>query len=40
MAGRIVSAVFWQKSSRSSDPEMAQCVEVAAVHGVIDTRSA
>lgn len=32
MSQTIVSASAWRKSSRSSDPDMAQCVEVAAVH--------
>jgi hypothetical protein len=28
-----ISILFWRKSSRSSDPDMAQCVEVAEVRG-------
>lgn len=28
---KIISPPVWQKISRSSDPDLAQCVEVAAV---------
>ena len=35
----MVSAPAWQKSSRSSDPDLAQCVEVAAIDQVSDARS-
>jgi hypothetical protein len=30
---RDMSGVTWVKSSRSSDPDLAQCVEVAEVTG-------
>lgn len=40
MSQTIVSASAWRKSSRSSDPELAQCVEVAAVRLAGDARSA
>lgn len=30
----------WRKSSRSSDPDEAKCVEVAAIYEVADTRDA
>jgi hypothetical protein len=35
-----MSATAWRKSSRSSDPDMAQCVEVAAIYEVSDSRGA
>jgi len=32
MSGVITTTPAWRKSSRSSDPQLAQCVEVAAIH--------
>lgn len=40
MSAAVWTDPAWRKSSRSSDPELAQCVEVAAVHLAGDTRSA
>jgi uncharacterized protein DUF397 len=31
MNKNIIGASDWRKSSRSSDPDLAQCVEVAAI---------
>jgi hypothetical protein len=36
----ITSTPAWQKSSRSSDPDLAQCVEVAAIYEVNDATGA
>ena len=40
MSKSEIATPVWQKSSRSSDPDLAQCVEVASIDQVSDARSA
>ena len=40
MSSVITTAPAWRKSSRSSDPQLAQCVEVAAVQQINDAKDA
>ncbi|MFB9837869.1 DUF397 domain-containing protein [Actinoallomurus acaciae] len=40
MSTMLVSTPAWRKSTRSSDPEAAQCVEVAAVQQISGAKDA